>query len=65
MRLSPRVIVLEGIRQAHATVSGNPLRGGLAALAMAVAVATTAVVQTGLDGLAESARPVGHAPSAP
>ena len=56
MRLSPRVIVLEGIRQAHATVSGNPLRGGLAALAMAVAVATTAVVQTGLDGLAESAR---------
>lgn len=56
MRLSPRVTVLEGIRQAHATVSGNPLRGGLAALAMAVAVATTAVVQTGLDGLAESAR---------
>jgi putative ABC transport system permease protein len=56
MRLGPRKILLEGIRQAHATVAGNPLRAGLAAIAMAVAVATTAVVQTGLSGLAESAR---------
>lgn len=56
MPLALRTIILEGIRQAHATVAGNPLRAGLAAIAMAVAVATTAVVQTGLDGLAESAR---------
>lgn len=56
MPLARRTIILEGIRQAHATVAGNPLRAGLAAIAMAVAVATTAVVQTGLDGLAESAR---------
>ena len=56
MRLSPGTIIFEGIKQAHGTVSGNPLRAGLAAIAMAVAVATTAVVQTGLDGLAESAR---------
>lgn len=49
-------LVTEGVRQAHTTVSTNPLRAALAALAMAVAVATTAVVQTGLSGLAESAR---------
>lgn len=49
-------LISEGVRQAHVTVSTNPLRASLAALAMAVAVATTAVVQTGLSGLAESAR---------
>jgi len=42
--------------EAIGTIAGNPLRASLAALAMAVAVATTAVVQTGLDGLATSAR---------
>ncbi len=45
-----------GVAEAIGTIVGNPLRASLAALAMAVAVATTAVVQTGLDGLAESAR---------
>lgn len=56
MRLAPRTILVEGIREAYATVTSNPLRAGLAAIAMAVAVCTTAVVQTGLSGLAESAR---------
>lgn len=47
--------VLEGVAEATATIISNPLRASLAALAMSVAVATTAVVQTGLDGLAASA----------
>ena len=42
--------------EAVATIAGNPLRSSLAALAVAAAVATTAVVQTGLDALARSAR---------
>jgi len=56
MRTSGRVVLLEGMAEAIGTIAGNPLRASLAALAMAVAVATTAVVQTGLDGLATSAR---------
>jgi putative ABC transport system permease protein len=44
------------LREAIATISAHPLRASLAALAMAAAVATTAVVQTGLNGLARSAR---------
>jgi putative ABC transport system permease protein len=44
------------LREAIATIRAHPLRGSLAALAMAAAVATTAVVQTGLNGLARSAR---------
>ena len=47
---------IEGIAQAVATLRGHPLRATLAALAMAAAVATTAIVQTGLNGLAQSAR---------
>jgi hypothetical protein len=47
---------IEGVSEALATLARNPLRASLAGLAMAVAVATTAVVQTGLDGLAQSAR---------
>jgi putative ABC transport system permease protein len=47
---------IEGVSEALATLARNPLRASLAGLAMAVAVATTAVVQTGLDGLARSAR---------
>jgi putative ABC transport system permease protein len=47
---------LDGVGEALATIRGNPLRASLAGLAMAAAVATTAVVQTGLDGLARSAR---------
>jgi putative ABC transport system permease protein len=46
----------DGLSEAIRTIAGNPLRASLAAVAMAVAVATTAIVQTGLDGLAESAR---------
>ncbi len=48
--------VASGIAQAGRTLVGAPLRTALAALAMAVAVATTAAVQTSLDGLARSAR---------
>ena len=47
---------IAGVSEALATLARNPLRAALAGLAMAVAVATTAVVQTGLDGLARSAR---------
>jgi putative ABC transport system permease protein len=53
--VAPAVLV-EGVGEALATLRRNPLRGTLASLAMAAAVATTAVVQTSLDGLAESAR---------
>lgn len=42
--------------EAAATVVSNPLRSSLAALAVAAAVATTAIVQTGLDAFAQSAR---------
>lgn len=42
--------------EAAATVARNPLRSSLAALAVAAAVATTAIVQTGLDAFAQSAR---------
>ena len=45
----------DGWREAAASLLRNPLRASLSALAMAVAVATTALVQTGLDGLARSA----------
>lgn len=44
------------IVEAAATIARNPLRSSLAALAVAAAVATTAVVQTGLDALARTAR---------
>lgn len=49
-------LYVEGFAEAVSTLRRHPLRASLAALAMSVAVATTAVVQTGLDGLAESAR---------
>jgi putative ABC transport system permease protein len=42
--------------EAVGTVLRNPLRSSLAALAVAVAVATTAIVQTALDALATNAR---------
>ena len=56
MTPSTSAICVEGFSQAVATIRSNPLRASLAGLAMAAAVATTAVVQTGLDGLARSAR---------
>lgn len=49
-------VYVEGISEALATLRSHPLRASLAGLAMAAAVATTAVVQTGLNGLARSAR---------
>ena len=49
-------ILVDGLLQALATIRSHPLRASLAAVAMAAAVATTAVVQTGLNGLARSAR---------
>lgn len=48
--------LVDGLLQALATIRSHPLRASLAAVAMAAAVATTAVVQTGLNGLARSAR---------
>jgi putative ABC transport system permease protein len=48
--------MVPSLREAIATIRAHPLRATLAALAMAAAVATTAVVQTGLGALARSAR---------
>ncbi len=56
MKLFTPALYVEGVSEAASTLRRNPLRATLAALAMAVAVATTAIVQTGLDGLAETAR---------
>jgi putative ABC transport system permease protein len=48
--------VLDAVGEATAAVVGNPLRSSLAGVAVAAAVATIAVVQTGLDGVAAYAR---------
>lgn len=47
---------LDGLSEGLGTIARNPLRSSLAALAVAAAVATTAIVQTGLDGVAAAAR---------
>lgn len=49
-------VYLEGVSEALGTLRRHPLRASLATVAMAAAVATAAVVQAGLDGLARSAR---------
>jgi putative ABC transport system permease protein len=49
-------VLRESILQAASTALAHPLRSGLGALAMAVGVATVALVIAGLDGLAEFAR---------
>jgi putative ABC transport system permease protein len=49
-------LIVAGISEALAAVRHRPLRALLAATAMAAAVATTAIVQTALDGLARAAR---------
>jgi putative ABC transport system permease protein len=49
----------EAIVQAVATIRGNPLRALLAALAMATAVGTMALVVSGLAGLVEYAKRTG------
>jgi putative ABC transport system permease protein len=51
--------IIEGVAQGHSSVSANPLRAGLGALAIAVAVATIVVVVTALDGLGRYARTTG------
>ncbi|HEU4787033.1 MAG TPA: ABC transporter permease [Gemmatimonadaceae bacterium] len=56
MKIFRRHVLLEGLSEGHATIAAHPLRASLAALAMAAAVMTTAVVQTGLDALARTAR---------
>src|SRR5574338_1263530 len=56
MRPSAGAVLVEAMREALATIRNRPLRALLAALAMAAAVATTAIVQTALNGLAQSAR---------
>jgi putative ABC transport system permease protein len=56
MKLLHPSVLREGLAEGHATIAAHPLRASLAALAIAAAVATTAVVQTGLDALARTAR---------
>ena len=51
--------IVEGVAQGHSSVSSNPLRAGLGALAVAVAVATVVVVVTALDGLTRYAQATG------
>jgi putative ABC transport system permease protein len=51
--------IVEGVAQGHSSVSSNPLRAGLGALAVAVAVAAIVVVVTALDGLGRYARTTG------
>lgn len=50
---------LDAVRQGAASAWANPLRTGLAALAIAVAVATMVVVVTAIDGVGRYARTVG------
>ena len=56
MTVLSAAVYVEGVSQALATIRSRPLRALLAALAMSAAVATTAIVQTALNGLARSAR---------
>jgi hypothetical protein len=56
MQRVKRTLLVAGTAQALAAVRHRPLRALLAATAMAAAVATTAIVQTALDGLARAAR---------
>jgi putative ABC transport system permease protein len=49
-------MILEAISQGSAALRGNPLRAGLGALAIAVAVATIVLVVSALDGVAAYAR---------
>jgi putative ABC transport system permease protein len=50
---------VEAVAQALDSLRTHPLRASLASVAMAAAVATTAVVQTGLNGLERSTREAG------
>jgi putative ABC transport system permease protein len=56
MTLLRAPLYIHGFSEAVATIRTRPLRALLAGLAMAAAVATTAIVQTSLNALARSAR---------
>jgi putative ABC transport system permease protein len=56
MAVARTTLLVEGISEAAQTIRNRPLRALLAGLAMSAAVATTAIVQTALNGLAQSAR---------
>jgi putative ABC transport system permease protein len=56
MRPLSASVFVEALSEALATIRSRPLRALLAGLAMSAAVATTAIVQTALNGLARSAR---------
>jgi putative ABC transport system permease protein len=56
MQRVTRSLLVAGVSEALVTIRQRPIRALLAATAMAAAVATTAIVQTALDGLARSAR---------
>jgi putative ABC transport system permease protein len=57
MSIAPRIAAArESLAQAARTAAAHPLRSGLGALAMAVGVATVAIVISGLTGLADFAR---------
>jgi len=54
--LRPASAARDALGQAARTAAAHPLRSGLGALAMAVGVATVAIVITAVDGLAAFAR---------
>ena len=54
LRISP--LFVESLMEALRTVGSHPLRAALAGIAVAAAVATTALVVTALDGVEEAAR---------
>jgi putative ABC transport system permease protein len=57
VRRGGRVAAIEGrLAESLATIRGNPLRAGLAILAVAAAVATVTIVITALQGVERSAR---------
>jgi putative ABC transport system permease protein len=56
MRVPALPIVEDRLREALATIRSNPLRAGLAILAVAAAVATVTIVITALQGVERSAR---------
>jgi putative ABC transport system permease protein len=59
MRPPAPAVVGDLVREALVTIRGNPLRAGLAILAVAAAVATVTIVITALQGVERSARESG------
>ncbi|HVG84762.1 MAG TPA: hypothetical protein VM820_09595, partial [Vicinamibacterales bacterium] len=56
MRQTSVRMIVESIAQGAAALKGNPLRAGLGALAIAVAVATIVLVVSALEGVQIYAR---------